>query len=56
MGRLGVTFNALPPPAKEPFEEWAKEEYPEIWARLKSKGRKMTMEGEMFNIVRTFEA
>ncbi|KAK4452320.1 complex I intermediate-associated protein 84, mitochondrial [Podospora aff. communis PSN243] len=53
---LGVTFNALPPPAKEPFEVWAKEEYPKIWARLKSKGRKTTMEGDMFNIERTFEA
>ncbi|KAK0614139.1 hypothetical protein B0T14DRAFT_437805 [Immersiella caudata] len=53
---FGITYNALPGPAKVHFEEWAKEEYPEIWARLESKGRKKTIDGDMFNIVRNLEA
>ncbi|KAK3945955.1 complex I intermediate-associated protein 84, mitochondrial [Diplogelasinospora grovesii] len=54
---LGVTYNALPGTSrKEYFEEWAKEEYPEIWARLESKGKKETMQGDMFNISRVLEA
>jgi len=55
--RLGVTYNALPGiAAKEDFEKWARDEYPEIWARLESKGRRKTMFGELFNIARNMEA
>ena len=55
--RLGVTHNALPGRTrKEMFEEWAKHEYPEIWGRLESMGRKKMIGGDMFNIVREMEA
>ncbi|KAK0638711.1 hypothetical protein B0T16DRAFT_229744 [Cercophora newfieldiana] len=53
---LGVTYNALPAPAKPMFEDWGREEYPEVWARLESKGRKKTMMGDEFKIVRNMEA
>jgi uncharacterized protein YdaT len=46
----------MPLGAKKKFEEWAREEYPEIWARLESKGRKKTMEGDAFNIAREMKA
>lgn len=55
--RLGVTYNALPGEgSKAQFEEWARAEYPEIWAQLESKGRKETLMGTKFNIVRNMEA
>ncbi|KAL1847406.1 hypothetical protein VTK73DRAFT_10350 [Phialemonium thermophilum] len=55
---LAVVYNALPGQnLKECFEEWAKEEYPEIWKRLVSKGRKRTAEGlEMFKVSRELKA
>lgn len=54
---LGVTYNALMPlGAKKQFEEWAREEYPETWARLESKGRRKTMEGDVFNIAQEMKA
>lgn len=56
--RLGLTYNALPDPvSKDEFAAWAKEEYPEEWARLESKGQKETeFQGPVFNITRLFEA
>lgn len=55
--RLGVTYNALPGETKkQQFEEWASAEYPEIWAQLESKGRKETIRGTKFNIVRNMRA
>ncbi len=57
MGRLGVTYNALPSDnSKGHFEEWARTEYPEVWAQLESKGRKETLAGTKFNIVRNLQA
>ncbi|CCC10115.1 hypothetical protein SMACR_02694 [Sordaria macrospora] len=58
MMTLGTTYNALPDPwSKEEFAAWAKEEYPEEWARLESKGQKGTeYSGPVFNITRVFEA
>ncbi|KAL2020946.1 hypothetical protein VTK56DRAFT_7833 [Thermocarpiscus australiensis] len=54
---LGVTYNALPGESrKDQFEEWARAEYPEIWAQLESKGRKETVMGTKFNIVRHMQA
>lgn len=38
---LGLAYNALPGLyLQEEFEGWAKQEYPEIWARLLEKGRR----------------
>lgn len=55
--RLGVTYNALPGEGKkEQFEAWARTEYPEIWAQLETKGRKETLRGTKFNIVRDMKA
>jgi hypothetical protein len=52
-----VTYNALPGTTrKKQFEEWARSEYPEIWAQLENKGRRETIMGTKFNIVRTMEA
>lgn len=51
-----MTYNALLGKRKDDFEEWAKQEYPELWARLESKGRRMTMTGPVFELVRTTEA
>ncbi|KAK3403476.1 complex I intermediate-associated protein 84, mitochondrial [Sordaria brevicollis] len=58
MMTLGVTYNALlRPQFKEEFAAWAEEEYPEEWARLKSKGtHDAGLEGPRFNITRPFEA
>ncbi|KXX79313.1 Complex I intermediate-associated protein 84, mitochondrial [Madurella mycetomatis] len=57
MMTLGVTYNALPgTQRKRYFEDWAKAEYPEIWAQLENKGRKETIAGTKFNIVRTMKA
>ncbi|KAL0465531.1 complex I intermediate-associated protein CIA84 [Neurospora intermedia] len=58
MMTLGLTYNALPDPvSKDEFAAWAKEEYPEEWARLESKGQKETeFQGPVFNITRLFEA
>ncbi|KAK4131318.1 hypothetical protein BT67DRAFT_464353 [Trichocladium antarcticum] len=54
---LGVVYNALPGDHKKDcFEEWARAEYPEIWAQLESKGRKETLAGSQFNIVRNLQA
>ncbi|KAK3360127.1 hypothetical protein B0T25DRAFT_448735 [Lasiosphaeria hispida] len=55
---LGVTYNALPGERrKKMFEDWAKQEYPEIWARLETtKGRTKTMTGSKFNITREMMA
>ncbi|KAM7208703.1 complex I intermediate-associated protein 84, mitochondrial [Naviculisporaceae sp. PSN 640] len=55
---LGIAFNGLPPveETKTKFEQWAKEEYPELWARLGTKGRKETISGTKFRIERKFEA
>lgn len=55
---LGIAYNALPGQnQKDEFEDWAKEEYPEIWARLVTKGRKKTVEGmDKFNLVRDIKA
>ncbi|KAK5658532.1 hypothetical protein OQA88_1924 [Cercophora sp. LCS_1] len=54
---LGVTYNAFQGPKSQLlFEEWAKEEYPELWAKLVSKGRRKTLNGPKFNIVRNMEA
>lgn len=42
---------------KDEFEDWAKEEYPEIWTRLVKKGRKRTIEGMCkFNLPRELKA
>jgi len=42
---------------KDDFEDWAKEEYPEIWARLLTKGRRKSVEGlDRFNIDREVKA
>lgn len=57
MSSLGVTFNAFQgPKSQHLFEEWAKEEYPELWAKLESKGRRKTLNGPKFDIVRNMEA
>ncbi|KAK1754672.1 hypothetical protein QBC47DRAFT_384596 [Echria macrotheca] len=57
MMTIGIVYNALVIPGlNEKFEEWAKREYPELWARLLAKGRRLTLDGPKFNIVRTFEA
>ncbi|KAL1836289.1 hypothetical protein VTJ49DRAFT_5335 [Mycothermus thermophilus] len=54
---LGVTYNALPRnDQKEQFEAWARAEYPDIWAQLEKKGRKETIMGRKFNIVRDMKA
>ncbi|KAL2255814.1 hypothetical protein VTK26DRAFT_2674 [Humicola hyalothermophila] len=54
---IGVTYNALPGPnRKARFEEWAKGEYPELWAQLERTGRRETITGTKFNIVRKLEA
>ncbi|KAL2264839.1 hypothetical protein VTJ83DRAFT_7349 [Remersonia thermophila] len=54
---LGVTYNALPrEDQKEQFETWARAEYPDIWAQLEKKGRKETIMGTKFNIVRDMKA
>ena len=55
--RIGVVYNALPMKGhKDAFEQWAKEEYPELWERLEKRRRKTTMSGPRFDIVRQFEA
>ena len=55
--RFGVTYNALPSEdSKAIFEEFARAEYPEIWAQLERKGRRETIEGIKFNIVREMHA
>lgn len=55
--RLGVTYNALPgEDSKAVFEEFARTEYPDIWAQLERKGRWETIEGMKFNIVREMRA
>lgn len=42
---------------KEEYEQWAKREYPDMWARLAKKGRKTSLEGlTRLNIVRNLEA
>jgi hypothetical protein len=52
-----VTYNALPGEGKkEQFEAWARTEYPDIWAQLEKKGRKETLRGPKFNIVRDMKA
>ena len=58
INRLGVTYNALADTySKDEFAAWAKEEYPEEWARLESKGQKPSQfSGPVFNITRQFEA
>lgn len=58
MMTLGVTYNALlGKHFKDEFATWAKEEYPEEWARLESKGtHDAGLEGPRFNITRPFEA
>ncbi|KAL2159723.1 hypothetical protein VTH06DRAFT_2292 [Thermothelomyces fergusii] len=54
---LGVAYNALPGDSrKEQFEAWARAEYPDIWAQLEKKGRKETLRGTKFNIVRDMRA
>ncbi|KAK4122342.1 hypothetical protein N657DRAFT_500119 [Parathielavia appendiculata] len=54
---LGVTYNALPGSSKkDQFEAWARAEYPDIWAQLEKKGRKETIMGTKFNIVRDMKA
>ena len=55
--RIGIVFNALPNgERKKSFKEWATEEYPELWARLQTKGYKLTIQGRKYNIERNFEA
>lgn len=55
--RLGIVYNALPGSSrKDAFEEWAKAEYPELWRQLERKGRRETLAGTKFNIVRNLEA
>ncbi|KAK3684856.1 hypothetical protein B0T22DRAFT_428191 [Podospora appendiculata] len=54
---IGITYNALPGVERqELFEEWAKEEYPEIWVRLERKGRRETVAGRKFRLERTMQA
>lgn len=54
---LGVAYNALPGAEhKEQFEAWARTEHPDIWAQLEKKGRKETIMGTKFNIVRDMKA
>ncbi|KAK4248814.1 hypothetical protein C7999DRAFT_13263 [Corynascus novoguineensis] len=54
---LGVAYNALPGESrKEQFEAWARAEYPDIWAQLEKKGRRETLRGTRFNIVRDMKA
>lgn len=52
-------YNALPgSQLQEEFEEWASQEYPEIWARLHKKGRKKNRIDNIskFNIPREMKA
>jgi hypothetical protein len=52
-----VAYNALPgSERKEEFEAFARAEYPDIWAQLEKKGRKETLRGTKFNIVRDMKA
>lgn len=55
---LGIAYNALPGQnLKDDFEAWAKEEYPEIWARLITRGKRKSVEGlDRFNLVRELKA
>ncbi|KAK3327837.1 hypothetical protein B0T19DRAFT_175339 [Cercophora scortea] len=54
---IGITYNALPGVERQAeFEEWAKDEYPEIWVRLERKGRKETVSGRRFRLERTMQA
>ncbi|KAK2069567.1 hypothetical protein P8C59_004131 [Phyllachora maydis] len=39
---FAVVFNALTPSKQKTFEKWAIKEFPEIWARVASLGRKVT--------------
>jgi hypothetical protein len=56
--RLGTFYNAAPGPSrKNEVEEWAKGNYPEIWAELEKQGLTTTAEGEeLFNIKRDLRA
>ncbi len=57
MYSLGVVYNALPEPELQlRFEEWAKAEYPEVWAQLEKQGRKETIRGTKFSITREMKA
>ncbi|KAK3325805.1 hypothetical protein B0H66DRAFT_139008 [Apodospora peruviana] len=54
---LGVAYNALPvEELKAELEQWVKAEYPELWTQLEAKGRKFTIYGTRFNIVRNLRA
>ncbi|KAM7213050.1 complex I intermediate-associated protein 84, mitochondrial [Rhypophila decipiens] len=54
---FGIAFNALPAEElKTRFKQWATTEYPELWARLETKGCKQTLRGTMYNVERNFEA
>ncbi|KAK4191542.1 complex I intermediate-associated protein 84, mitochondrial [Podospora australis] len=54
---LGVTYNALPMPRlKDEFEEWGREEYPELWTELEAKGKTETIDGTKYKVERRFEA
>jgi hypothetical protein len=42
---------------QEDFETWAKDEYPDIWARLVKRGRKETIDGlSKFKLARELKA
>lgn len=54
---LGITYNALPSQTrKDMFEEWARDEYPDLWARLEAKGRRHKLGAMPFNIDRNMMA
>ncbi|CAM1500814.1 Fc.00g099760.m01.CDS01 [Cosmosporella sp. VM-42] len=55
---LGVAYNALPgQQLQQDFQNWAKMRYPEAWAELEKKGRRMTRDELCkFKLNRTFKS
>lgn len=51
---LGTFYNATPgDERKDEIEEWAKERFPKVWAKLEKVGQWTTKEGRrLFKIVR----
>ncbi|KAK0635651.1 putative complex I protein [Bombardia bombarda] len=54
---IGIVYNALQwHDKRQNFVDFVKEEYPELWTQLESKGQTMKLSGSMFNIERNMKA